>query len=72
MGNEQILFRQRFLKVAKGHHQIVCRTCGFTTNNPTDMILHLAKKQLYKEENCSTKLIDLEVLIKDDKKRTKS
>ena len=49
--------------------EIVCRTCGFMTLNPMDMLEHLALLQRYPEENCKKKLIKFMPKEKDNDER---
>ena len=39
--------------------QMICRICGFTTLEVSDMIKHLACIQKYKAENCERPQIKL-------------
>ena len=38
---------------------LTCLHCGFMSLSPADMILHLAKNQVYKEENCINKCVKM-------------
>ncbi len=43
----------------KMRDELTCMQCGFVTFDCKDMVLHLACKQRYPEEECQKKVIEI-------------